>query len=189
MNKRLSLLLTSTLLLCGCSDGQLFGSTKPDYDNAYTTTAQIRYGDYSAVCDISRNGADDWSFSFTQPDYLMGMELSLNDDGLTASLGELSVTAESKGAYQLIPDIIAQAVDSLSAIAAENITDNEGILTLNTEIDGKKVIITSDKSGQLLTLKCPYHKLSVEFSQQLAISSPNELDTLETEEVSIIFDE
>ena len=189
MKKKIIAILTASLLLSGCSTDELFGKTKPDFDKAYTTSAEISYGDYTASCDITRSSENEWSFSFTQPDYLMGMELSLCNDELSAQLGKLNVTAEMNGAYQLIPDIIAKSIDTLSDAADENITENEGILTINTEIGGKKVVVTSDKNGQLLTLKCPYHKLSVEFGKQLQLAQPDEIQTYETEDVSIIFDE
>ena len=190
MNKKLLPLLISPLLLCGCSIDEVFGTKPPDFDTAYSATAEISYGDLSATCDITRNSTDDWSFSFSQPDYLMGMELLLTNDGVTAKLGELSVTADENSVYQLIPDIVAESLDSLARVTQDNIIENEdGTLTVNTEIDGNKVIITADKNGKLIALKCPYHKLSVKFADQMDITPPSEIETLETEEVSIIFDD
>lgn len=180
MKKLLILCVPISILLCGCSSATIFKPSKPDFDTAYRVNAEIGYGDFTAEADITRNGEDEWEFCFTKPDYLTGMKLSLGDDMLTASLGELSVTAESSDFYRLVPDIIADSVDSLSDIPAEEITEQEGILTLNTEVGGKKVVITADSDGRLLSLLCPYYKVSVDFGEQEPIVR---LETLETEDM------
>ncbi|MBE6902842.1 MAG: hypothetical protein E7478_10225, partial [Ruminococcaceae bacterium] len=141
MYKKLIPMLAAVLLLSGCSNNELFNKTKPDFDKSYTTSAEIRYGDLSATCDITRKSAGNWTFDFTEPDHLMGMQLSLSEDGVTAQLGELSVTADSSTVYQLIPDIIAQSVDTLAQVSTDSITaDENDVLTINTEINGKNVI-------------------------------------------------
>ncbi len=189
MIKKVIFALTTSLLLCGCDSSDMFSNSPPNFDRSYTATAKIDYGEFSTACDITRSGSNDWCFNFTQPDYLMGMDLKLADGDITASLGEINVTVPDIGAYHSVPDMIAQAVDSLTAINSSSITENEGILTINTEVNGNKVIVTADKNGNLISLKCPKHKLAVEFGDQLELVPPDELDTLETEEVSIIFDE
>lgn len=159
-------LMIAPMLLCGCNADNIFGKTKPNYDSAYTIKAEIKSGELEALADITRNGSGDYIFSFSEPDHLMGMSVKLSEDGMTASLGSLSVTADSNSAYSMIPETIAESIDSLSGIDAESITEQEGVLTLNTEADGSRVIVTSDTEGGLLTLKCPSKKLSVKFSEQ-----------------------
>ena len=158
------LLLCSSLLLCGCSAEQMFGQTKPDYDSPYQVTADISFGDFEATADVTRNGKDNWEFSFTEPDHLSELNFVLNDNELTASLGNLSVTTETNDFCKLVPDIIMQSIDTLPDISSEKITESEGILTLNTEVDGKKIIIKSDKNGDL------YAVLSRKKAQQLCKS-------------------
>lgn len=162
---RILSLLAVPMLLCGCSGANIFGKAKPNYDSAYTIKAEIKSGDLNAVADITRNGSGDYIFSFSEPEHLMGMNIALSEDGMTASLGSMNVTADSSF-YTAIPETIAESIDSLSRVDAETITEQEGVLTLNTEAGGDKVIVTSDTSGVLLTLKCPSQKLSVKFSEQ-----------------------
>ena len=166
MNTKHLLLLAAPILLCGCSTTDLIGRPAPDLDKAYTVTADIDVGSYSASADITRNSAGSWKVSFTEPSYLMGLELSLSDDSMTASLGDISVTADSSDVYTLVPDIIATVLDSLTDLPAESISENEGIVTLTTTFDGDKAMVTTDTSGELLTLRCPAQKLSVKFSDQ-----------------------
>lgn len=157
-------LLLLPLLLCGCSGTQLLSKPTPDFDKTYEISAEIDYGKYTATADITRNGNGNWTFSFSEPEYLMGVELILKDDGMTASLGDISVTADGNSMYTMIPDTIASVLDALPSLAADSITDNEGILTMNTYIRGDKAVVTSDTNGNLLTLKCPSQRLSVKFS-------------------------
>lgn len=172
-------LLIMPLLLCGCNSAQLLSKPAPDFDKTYEIAAEIDYGSYSAAADITRSGSGEWQFRFSEPSYLMGMELSLSDGTLTASLGDLSVTADSNDAYTLIPDIIAAALDSLPSAAADSITENEGVLTITTETLGDKTVVTADSSGGLLTLKCPAQQLSVKFSKQQEIDVTETAETFE----------
>ncbi len=172
-------LLLLPLLLCGCSGTQLLSKPKPDFDKTYEISAEIDYGKYSATADITRNGSGDWNFSFSEPEYLMGVEFKLSEDGMTASLGDISVKAEENSMYTMIPDTIASVLDALPSLTAESITDNEGILTMNTDISGDKAVVTADTSGNLLTLKCPSQRLSVKFSGQQEIAVTQTSETFE----------
>lgn len=154
------------LFLCGCASGNPFTAAKPDFDSAYTIDAQIKYDGNEAKAEVVRNSAGDWQFRFSEPEALNGIKLKLNSDGMSASLGELNVSAEQSSVYTMIPDIIAESLDLLPETKPEDITENEGVLTVETEFDGRRVTVTTDKSGQLISLKCPYHKLSVYFSNQ-----------------------
>ncbi len=177
------ILLAAPLLLCGCNGSELLAKPLPSFDKSYELAAQIDYGSYSAAADITRNGKGDWKFSFTEPSYLMGMELCLSEEGLTASLGDLSVSAEGSEVYKLIPDVIATVLDSVAGAAPETVSENEGILTISTEMDGEKAVVTADSSGNLLTLKCPSQRLAVTFSEQQEIDVT---ETAETMEIRII---
>lgn len=167
------------VLLCGCSAGKMFGKTTPNFERTYTVKAEISCGELDVTADVTRNGKGDYVFAFTEPDHLMGMSIALSDSGTQASLGSLSVEVDSTDAYKLVPDIIVDSIDSLSTVSADKITEVEGVLTLNTEADGKKVVVTCDETGGLLTLKCPSHKLSVKFSGQQELSAPPTEETFE----------
>ncbi len=173
------ILLAAPLLLCGCNGTELLTKPAPSFDKTYEISAQIDYGSCSAAADITRNGTGDWKFSFTEPSYLMGMELTLADGKLTASLGDLSVSADSSEVYTLIPDVIASALDAVTTAAPETITESEGVLTLTAEACGEKAVVTADGSGNLLTLKCPSQQLAVTFSGQQEIAVTETAETYE----------
>ncbi len=164
------------IMLSGCEAVSSITSRKPDFTGAYKTDAEIQYGDFKAKADLSRNDAGEWTFDFTEPKQLMGISVEIADGTFTASLGELSVTAEDNDTYRLIPDIIASAVNRLPEIPEEEITESDGILTINSEADGKKVIITSDKNGNIISLKCPFYKIAVYFGERI---DSEDLSTIE----------
>ncbi len=163
----LSLLLIPAFA-CGCSAKNLFAKPKPNFDSSYTVQAEIEYGKFSANADITRNGTGDYIFCFTSPDYLMGMSLALGSDGICASLGSISAEVEGTSAYTAIPELIAGGIDALGTVDGDTITEQDGVLTLNTEACDSKMVITTDTGGGLLPLKCPSRQLSVKFSNQTA---------------------
>ena len=189
MNERAKKIIRGALaavLMCGGCAGSGCAASLPfsaetDFDTAYTVTAQIICGELEAVAEVTRSGGGRWDFSFTEPQELMGITISLDEDGYTASLGGLSFSAEDNPVYSTVPDIISAAVDSLSDVPSESISEQDGVLTIDTEYDGRRVTVTAaSDSGELISLKCPYHKLAVYFSEQNAV--------LETEECGLVED-
>lgn len=182
------LCVSLAILLGACSSGKMpFSPSKQvDFDSGYTVSADITCGKLDAKADITRNGKNDWEFTFSEPKALMGLTLHLTDGEMSANLGGLNVSAQPKGVYASLPGIIAQAVDKLPEIQ-ESMTEKDGVLTAESEFDGQKVIITAaGDSGELISLKCPYHKLSVHFSEQQKISPPETKDPASDSEVMII---
>ncbi|MGN0650056.1 MAG: hypothetical protein ACI4KM_06435 [Oscillospiraceae bacterium] len=173
------------LLLCGCASGNPFTSPKPDFDKAYSADAQIKYDGNDAKAEIVRNSAGDWQFCFSEPEALNGIKLNLTADGMSATLGGLNVSAEPSSVYTTIPEIIADSLDTLPAVDSESITENEGVLTIETELNSRRVTVTADNSGRLISLKCPYHKLSVYFSNQENNKASVGAETTESDEGSI----
>ncbi|MBD5111850.1 MAG: hypothetical protein HDT42_04860 [Ruminococcaceae bacterium] len=155
----------ASISLCGCDAKLPFGSTKPNFDTAFTVNAEINCDKLNAKADVTRNGDGDWSFKFTEPQQLAGMTLNITESVCTGTLGNLSFEAEESSEYAMIPEIIADSINSLSKCTNEQIVQNDEIMTYDTDFDGKKVTVTANsKSGALVSLKCPYHKLSVNFS-------------------------
>lgn len=169
------------LTLCGCSAKLPFTQNRTaDFDTCYTVTADITCGELEATADVKRSGNGEWEFCFTEPKELSGLTLTLSENGLTANLGALSFTTESNSAYTLVPEIISQVVDGLSEAQTDSISEEEGVVTVKTDIGGKNVTITASKdTWELISLKCPYYQLAVYFSGQTELP-----DTVETAEAA-----
>lgn len=152
-------------LMCGCKADLPF-TGKPDFNSSYTVNAEINCDELKAVSEITRT-ADKWVFTFTQPDTLAGVTLEYTENDCGGELGGLSFDAEKSPEYTALPDLIRSAVCSLSGVSDENISESDGVMTIDTDFNGKKVTVTANsKSGNLISLKCPFYRLSVQFSDQ-----------------------
>ena len=163
-------------LLSGCSDNISFMQPKPDFSAGYTVSAEINCGKLEAAADIAYIAENDWEFTFTEPKSLAGVTLMLNEEGLSGTLGALGFSVEENSYYTLLPEIISEAVEALAKAPSEKRSTSDGIMTVETEFNGQLVTVTADTSGKLISLKCPYYSLSVNFSNQnkITASAPSE---------------
>lgn len=157
----------TAIMLSGCNVKIPFTEKKPNFDRTYTVCAEINCDRLKAKADVTRAGAQDWEFVFTEPKQLQGMKLCYGTSGLSASLGDLSFGADENSEYAMLPEIIADTIDTLSGIPAESLIKEEGTIVAESAYDGEKVTVSVDeKTGNLLSLKCPYYQLAVTFSDQ-----------------------
>lgn len=169
--------------VCGCAAGLPFAAPKTaDFDKRYSVNADITCGELEASAQVKRTGSGSWEFCFTEPKQLSGLTLTLNEDGLTAGLGALTFNVEPNEVYAMVPDIVSAAVDTLPELQEGSVSEQDGVITLNTQFGEKPVTITAAKdTGELISLKCPYYKLAVYFSDQTEL-----VETVETEEPVLI---
>lgn len=162
---KISALFVIAGTLCGCNGNLPFTKKTPDFDGDLSLTAEITSGELEAKANVARTG-NDWEFAFTEPKTLSGIILKLGENGVKGELGSLNFTVDENEKYALYPEIIAKSTATLTNVSSDNISSKDGVLTLETEFDGKKVTITADEqTGKLISLKCPYYKLSVSFSE------------------------
>ena len=155
-------------MLCGCAKLPFNPLTPsvPNFDSTYTVAAEITFDDLKAKADVTRKGVSEWTFSFTEPKQLNGVTMNLGADGWSAKLGELAFSVDDNDVYTLIPEVIGGSIDSLANCTSEDFAVSDGVLTADSEFGGKKVTVTANQSGDLISLKCPYHKLTVSFTDQ-----------------------
>lgn len=159
--------LGSVLTLTGCSMKLPFTEKMPDFDTAYTVCAEIQSSRLNAKADVTRVAASDWQFEFTEPKQLCGVVMSFGKSGLSASLGGLSFCADDNSQYAMLPEIISKSVDALSTLSTDNLVKENGIIVAELAFDGERVTITMDeKTGDLISLKCPNYQLAVTFTEQ-----------------------
>lgn len=162
-----ALAVAGTLILTGCGAKLPFTQRTPDFNSTYTVTADITFDSLKAKADLTRVTSDEWEFKFTEPKQLNGLTVKLNSERFSVSLGGLSFSAEESSVYTALPQLIAKSVGLLSKAVGENITSADGVLTFTGELDGKRITITAnERTGELISLKYPHCKLSVNFSDQ-----------------------
>lgn len=165
------LALAGTLALCGCKADLPFVQKTPSFDSSYTVKAEITFDKLNAKADITRNN-NEWEFTFTEPKQLNGLSVKLGEKGYSAKLGGLEFSADNNSVYSAMPQIVAKAVEMLSS-GGETAKSKDGVLTFDKELDGKRVTITAnEKTGELISIKSPHHRLSVNFSEQRAYTPP-----------------
>lgn len=178
-----ALICGAAAALCGCSANLPFTPKAANFDTRYSVNADITCGELEASAEVRRAGSGSWEFCFTEPQQLSGLTLSLDEGGLSASLGALSFSVDPNEVYTMIPDIISAAVDTLPEVQQGSLSEEDGVITLTTQFADKPVTITAAKdTGELISLKCPYYKLAVYFSGQEELVETVE----ETEELILI---
>lgn len=154
-----------SVLFCGCDTKLPFGSTKPNFDSSFTVDAEINCDKLNAKAEVTRISGEEWRFTFSEPKELTGVVIEYSKSACTGTLGGLSFKAESNSLYSMVPEIIMDSINSLSNCTNEQIVQNDEILTYETEFNDKKVTVTANaKNNSLVALKCPYHRLAVNFS-------------------------
>lgn len=152
-------------MLCGCSGEVPFvRQSMPEISESWTADAEIVFGANKVAAEVSRIEPGCWEFLFTEPSELSGVEMTLENGVLTASLGELSVQA-GEGAFTIMPELIAEVIDNLDSA---DFTENDGILSAKINAGACSCIVTADKAtGNILSFKCPSNKLAAYFSDIL----------------------
>lgn len=156
----------AALSLCGCGTELPFVQKAPNFNTTYTVTADITYDKLKAKAELTRIEENEWKFKFIEPKQLNGLTIALNDEKYSATLDGLSFSAENSDVYAAAPQIIAKTIGLLSR-SADRSTAEDGVLTFIGELDGDRVTVTAnERTGDLISLKLPVCRLSVNFSDQ-----------------------
>lgn len=161
-----AVVLCAAALLCGCEGAISIGSAKlPDFSGSYSANAEITFGNEKAQAEVDRIEPGCWEFRFSEPKELCGVVMTVENGEVTASLGELTVTA-GEGDYTMLPVIIAEGLDEVQNLSSDSFTEENGVLTAKLESRGSKCTVTADKqTGDILSFKSPSDKLAVYFSE------------------------
>lgn len=158
--------------LSGCSGTLPFTGNNPDFSVNKSFCAEIKSGKLEASATVTR-GEGGWEFAFTAPKTLCGVVVKLGEKGVSANLGSLSLAVADSADYALYPEIIAETIDALDKIPAEKMSSAEGVLTVETEFEGSRTTVSADeRTGKLISLKCPSYKLSVNFTEAVKPEIP-----------------
>lgn len=163
--------VAAAVTMCGCNVKLPFVGNPLDFNKSYSVNADINCDRLSAKAEVIRAGANDWEFTFTEPKELNGIVIAFGSNGYMASLGDLKFKADENASYTILPEIIGNALDLLAVTASDGFTQNDGVVSAELDLNGKTVTVTADDKGNLISLKSPYHQLSVNFSDQQAYKS------------------
>lgn len=158
--------VAAAVSLCGCNVKLPFVGNPLDFNKSYTVNAEISCDRLMAKAKVTRAGANDWEFAFTEPKELNGVTIAFGANGYNAMLGTLNFRVSGNETYTMLPKIIGGALDRLAVTSSESFTQSDGVVTADVDVDGRTVTVNADEKGNLISLKSPYHQLSVNFSDQ-----------------------
>ena len=101
----------ASVALTGCQGSNPFTQqNSPEIPESWSAGAEITFGTNKAQAEVTRSEPGCWEFGFTEPQELCGVTMKLENGTLTASLGELNVTA-GEGDNTILPLLVAEGID------------------------------------------------------------------------------
>lgn len=158
--------VAAAVSLCGCNVKLPFTGNSLDFNKSYTVNAEISCDRLTAKANVTRAGANDWEFAFTEPKELNGVKIAFGVNGYSAMLGDLKFRVSGNETYAMLPKVIGGALEQLAVTPTESFTQSDGVVTADVDVSGRTVTVNADEKGNLISMKSPYHKLSVTFSEQ-----------------------
>lgn len=148
---------------CGANKGILVKT--PDLNVPFEAEMKIQAGELEVSGDLKRYGTGIWAMSAKSPETLAGLEISYNDDGVKAKLGELSLDIPMENINDgAVFAQIFKAVDSAAAAGELYCSDTEDGKVFSGTFAGEAYSITFDP--QTLTpvkIEIPAAGISGEF--------------------------
>lgn len=164
--------VAAAVSLCGCNVKLPFMGDPLDFNKSYTVNAEISCDRLTAKAKVTRAGANDWEFAFTEPKELNGIKIAFGVNGYNAMLGDLNFRVSGNETYTMLPKLIGGTLEQLAVTPSESFTQKDGVVTADVDVDGRTVTVNAGEKGDLISLKSPYHKLLVTFSEQKPYVSP-----------------
>lgn len=147
------------IMLTGCkSIKEAVTARTPDLNKAFSCEFTLTaFGeDKAAKMEVSgtmrRLGTGMWEMDITAPKTMEGLHISFGDNGLTASLGELTLDIERESINEAAMfRLMFDAVDNCAAMPELTLTETENGLEYSGEISQCGYVMTFDPETMTLT--------------------------------------
>ena len=147
------------IMLTGCkSIKEAVTARAPDLNKAFTCEFTLTaFGEDKAakmeVCGTMRRlGTGMWEMDVTAPKTMAGLHISFGDNGLTASLGELTLDIERENINEAAMfRLMFDAVDNCAAMPDLTLAETENGLEYSGEISQCSYVMTFDPETMTLT--------------------------------------
>ncbi|MCH5348023.1 MAG: hypothetical protein J1E40_01745 [Oscillospiraceae bacterium] len=133
----ISILLVISVLFCtGCKDGGILVKS-PDLNVPFQSDVKVQAGELEFEGTVKRYGMGIWNMAVTAPETLEGLNISYNDEGVTAELDGLTmeIAMEDINSGAVFAQIF-KAVDSAAAAGTLSCTDSEDGKIFSGEFSG-----------------------------------------------------
>ncbi|MCH5193290.1 MAG: hypothetical protein J1F11_04960 [Oscillospiraceae bacterium] len=141
----ITILLVMSILICtGCKDGGLLVKT-PDMNVPFQSEVKVQAGELEFEGIVKRYGTGMWGMSITSPETLEGLNISYNDEVVTAELDGLKLEIDmddlSDGA---VFARIFKAVDAAASAETLSCTETEDGKVFTGEFSGGEYKLVFD---------------------------------------------
>lgn len=163
-NKRkyIAVILTAALL-CACSDKSGNPSKPRAVDENFSANAKITQGDLKCEATFKRGGNDTWECTFSSPDSIKGMIVTLSSDTCKIDYAKLTYQLErSKVPQASMISLVTKSLDSVILQNDLNCTEKDGTVTEKGSVNGQDFTATL-KDGKIKGLEIS-GELTAEFT-------------------------
>ena len=175
------ILIVIMLLLCtSCNSQNInFLSKTPDMNTQYETDMKVQSGELEFSCTVKHYGTEFWGMSVTSPDTLAGLEISMNSEGVKATLDGLELDVPSEEIRNTaVFALIFKALDNAAASDLSCIDTEDGMY-YEGEFGGVIYRLTFDgESMKPILLEIPEAALTAEISGFKTLDEVEEKETL-----------
>lgn len=138
-------------MAAGCSETKMSDEVKIDIPESFT--AEITKNKQSFCADIQRDGNGSWSASFTAPETVSGLKISLTAQEYTvASQGLTQSLSVDKMPSGSIVGAIASCLDHAANSSDAEYSEDDGDILISGEVPCGEYVLRTDKKGRLLSL-------------------------------------
>ncbi|MCQ2407536.1 MAG: hypothetical protein MJ065_03285 [Oscillospiraceae bacterium] len=156
----------AVLGLTSCTAAEQATEFSPKRDPAYTTQAEMEYGDgQKAALELTRCTESLWEASFSEPASLAGVVLTFDGDAVSASYKGLAFTVP-KSAFGA-KNMLMYVTETLDNAAAETLIcsqQEDGSWINHGECAGGAYTLTFSESGEPLMFDLPSQPLKLTFT-------------------------
>lgn len=166
---------------CNKSGGGILSKT-PDLSKPFQSAVKIQAGKLELNGTVKRYGMGVWEMNVDSPETLAGLSMTGNDDGVTASLGDLKLEIPMENINdKAVFALIFKAIDSAASAADANVltcTDTEDGKVCSGEFSFGTYTMTFDPQSLALTkIEIPEAEIYCEFTDLKVISGGTETVT------------
>lgn len=156
MRKRSIAVILTIILLClltGCKTiKNVVKAKSPDLNKSFTAEVVIDYDGSEIKGIVTRYGTGLWAMEITEPKSMAGLKINYDDDGVTASLGELNfnIPLEQVSNNAIFAQLF-NAIDSAAALNELDYAQTENGVTYTGNTDYGTYILTFNPDNYTLT--------------------------------------
>lgn len=177
----IAMLLVIVILICtACNNKNInFLTGTPDLNSQYEAEMQVQAGELEFMCAVKRYGTEFWEMNVSAPDTLAGLDVSMNSEGVKATLDGLVLDIPAEDIRdKAVFALIFKALDNAAANKL-SCTETEDGMYYEGEFGGTIYRITFDSETLKPTLlEIPEAAMTAEITEFKTLDEMEEMEAL-----------